>query len=200
MSDGPEKMLLDVMQARRSVRSFASAPVTSDQVQRLLWAGQGTTGTDGLKTVPSAHALHPLRLVVVAGHVTGLEPGLYQAGHRDGSLDQLSKGDTRNALKDAAVEDQTWISDAPLTISVCADFVTPTRDFADQKPYGRRGPTYVAIEAGAAAQNMMLMAVSLGLGSVLVAGFDDDETARILGLEAPYSPVLHLSIGVPLPQ
>lgn len=180
---------------RRSVRKFSDKAVPLEVVELLIQAGQGISGSGGQRVVPSAHALYPLTLFLVSGNVENLAQGLHRVAPEDGQLALVGKRDVRADLKSAAVDDQTWLAEAPLVISICADFIAPTCAFADQKPYGRRGPTYVAIEAGAAAQNMMLQATSLGLGSVLVAGFDDDRTSKILGLGRPLSPVLHICFG-----
>lgn len=60
--------------------------------------------------------------------------------------------------------------------------------------YAARAARYVAIEAGAAAQNLALQAVALGLGSVVVGAFDDTTVARVLQLPAG-EPLLLLPIG-----
>ncbi|MEJ6401853.1 nitroreductase family protein [Yoonia sp. 2307UL14-13] len=198
MCSGINTTLEDAIRHRRSVRRYSKAALSVEQVERILWAGQGITSEDGLRTVPSAHGLQPLRLVVVPGRVDGLPNGTYDVDRETNRLRQMHDKDVQALLRDAAVDNQTWIADAPLLVSICADYTKPCRAFADQKPYGRRGSRYVEIEAGAAAQNMMLMATNMGLGSVLVAGFDDDRTADALGLELPFSPVLHLCFGIAL--
>ncbi len=63
---------------RRSVREFRDEPLSLSEVSQLLWAAQGLTGTDGCRTAPSAGALYPLEVYVVAGNVKGLKPGVYK--------------------------------------------------------------------------------------------------------------------------
>ena len=63
--------------------------------------------------------------------------------------------------------------------------------------YGARAERYVAIEAGAAAQNIALQAVSLGLGTVIVGAFNDDALARALRLPAQVRPLALMPVGVP---
>ncbi len=197
MNEGIEMRLTDALTGRRSVRAFKKQPVPKDALERLIWATQGITDNSGNRSAPSAHALHPLRLMIIAGEVEGLAKGLYSVDPKAATLRSIHDRDIRPALKAAAVDDQTWITDAGLIITICADMVTTSQHFADQEPYGTRGPRYVFIEAGAAAQNTMLQAVADGLGSVLVAGFRDEATADALGLQKPLSTVLHICIGYP---
>ncbi len=45
---------------RRSLREFAARALTEQELSQLLWAAQGITHPDGLRTAPSAGALYPL--------------------------------------------------------------------------------------------------------------------------------------------
>jgi SagB-type dehydrogenase family enzyme len=64
--------------------------------------------------------------------------------------------------------------------------------------YGQaRTPRYVHMEAGHAAQNLLLEAVALGLGSVLVGAFHDDEVRRVLSLPTDHRPIYLLPVGHP---
>src|SRR5690606_34012618 len=99
-----------------------------------------------------------------------------------------------------AIGGPQWMMDAACIIIICADMATPGQVFADQKPFGSRGSRYVYLEAGAAAQNLQLQAVAEGLGSVCVGGFDDEATADVLGLRAPFAPIVQLCVGYPAPR
>jgi SagB-type dehydrogenase family enzyme len=63
--------------------------------------------------------------------------------------------------------------------------------------YGQRGVTYVHMEAGHAAQNFCLQAVALGLGSVVIGAFDDDEVASVLNLPSNEKPLYIITAGSP---
>jgi len=175
---------------RRSVREFARAPLALEEVSQLLWAAQGVNRPDGHRTAPSAGATYPLELWLAAGEVTGLPPGLYRyrpAGHR---LEPVDGRDRRRELA-AAARGQEWVASAPAIVVVAA---VPARTEAR---YGERAERYVAIEAGHAAENLFLQAVALGLGSVPVGAFGDDEVARLLGMPAGERPWLLLPVGRP---
>lgn len=189
--------LTQTLSERRTCRAFEDRPVPADNVERLLWAAQGKTGDGGQRTAPSAHALYPLRMIVTAGNLAGRNSGIYAIGPDVSDFAPVKSGDARPALQNAALEDQPWIGSAAGIITICADFAAAATAFAEQPPYGARGERYVYIEAGAAAQNVLLQAAADGLGCALVAGFRDEATAEILDLKAPVAPVLHLCFGWP---
>lgn len=189
--------LEEAISKRRSHRAFDDRPLTEPLLHKLLWAAQGITDETGKRTVPSAHALHPLRLYVTAGRVTDLTAGVYRVSGDTLNLTPHIERDVRERLQEAALDDQPWIAQAPLIITLCADMVAASTAFANQPPYGTRGRRYAYIEAGAAAQNVQLQAGAEGLASVLVAGFRDEATADILGLPAAAEALIHMCIGWP---
>lgn len=193
MTDMP---LSRAIAGRRSRRDFVpDRPIDRNVLERVLESLQGRTDDRDNRAAPSAHGLHPLRLLVTVARVDDLEPGLYSVDTDARTLERVHGRDLRAALRNAAVDDQSWMTDAACIVSICADLVTPSRDFADQRPFGTRGLRYVYIEAGAAAQNASLQAVAEDIGCVLVGGFDDEATASILNLQPPIAPVLHLCFG-----
>jgi SagB-type dehydrogenase family enzyme len=175
--------------ARRSVRAFRSGPISLAQAGQLLWAAQGLTGAQGRRAAPSAGALYPLRLYLAAGAVEGLAPGLYRYEPQSHALALTSAGDARRAL--AAASGQAWIAGAPAVVLFAAD---PRRTAGR---YGARADRFVQIEAGAAAENLSLQAVALGLGSTFVGAFDEAALQRSVALAPGERPVLLLPLGRP---
>jgi SagB-type dehydrogenase family enzyme len=178
----------EALRRRRSLREFGRAGLTLAEVAQLLWAAQGRTSADGRRTAPSAGALYPLEVLLVVGRVDGLAPGVYRYQPADHALEQTIQGDRREALAEAALG-QDWAARAPVLLVVAAAHERTARK------YGARADRYVAIEAGAAAQNVALQAVALGLGSVVVGAFDDAEVARLAGLAAGERPLAILPVG-----
>ena len=181
--------------SRRTAREFEDRPISLDAVGHLLFAGQGEIGNR--RTAPSAGALYPLRLLIAARAVDGLDPGLYAYRSGEHGLEPIRPGDISGALRDAALEEQPWIGEAAAVIAIVADTGAARTTFHEQPPEGRRGERYVYIEAGAIAQNMHLEATVLKLGAVLVAGFDDGPAAQALGLEENFDPVILFCVGSP---
>lgn len=173
---------------RRSVRSFARASLSLAELGQLLWAAQGVTDPQGLRTAPSAGALYPLELYAVVGAVEGLEAGIYHyepAGHR---LRHSAAGDQRAALARAALH-QSWLQDAGVVIVLAAVFERTSRK------YGSRAERYVHMEVGHAGQNIFLQAEALGLATVVVGAFDDDQVAAVLGLPDGTRPLSLMPVG-----
>lgn len=169
--------------ARRSVRAFAAEPLTLEETAQLLWAGQGITDpARGFRTNPSAGATFPMSLYLVnADGVFRYEP----AGHQ---IVPVRQGDQRPALQQAALN-QTSIVQAPATIVVVADYARTT------PRYGDRGIRFVHIEAGHIAQSIQLQALALGLASVPVGAFSDDDVGTVLGLPGELSPLYLIPVG-----
>jgi SagB-type dehydrogenase family enzyme len=183
-----DRSLYAALAGRRSVRYFVSQSLDLGAVGRLLWAAQGVTSPDGHRTAPSAGALFPLELDVVAGAVLGLTPGVYRylpASHR---LSRRIEGDRRSALAAAALS-QACVSEAPASLVVSAVQARTARK------YGPRANRYVLLEVGAAAENVSLEAVALGLGTVVVAAFSDADVKRALHLPKDEEPLYLMPVG-----
>jgi SagB-type dehydrogenase family enzyme len=176
--------------ARRSVREFMPGPLTLNDVSQLLWAAQGFTRGDGLRAAPSAGALFPLEIYLIAGAVEDLEPGIYRylpAGHQ---LELVSDDAPRQQLASAA-RDQEFVRDAPISIVVAA-----VHQRTAQR-YGERAGRYIDQEVGCVAENVALQAVALNLGTVIVGAFDDARVHRIVGLSENEDPRCILPVGEP---
>ncbi|HSQ59112.1 MAG TPA: SagB/ThcOx family dehydrogenase [Acidobacteriota bacterium] len=179
--------LEEAIAARRSVREFLPDPLTREALSQLLWAAQGVTSRDGRRAAPSAGALYPLEIYVV------LPSGSFRYDPSRHRLVPLSGEDRRSALCRAAL-DQPCIADAPAVLVLAADFERT------ESKYGRtRGPRYVHMEAGHAAQNVLLEAVALGLAAVPVGAFDDAGVRAALALPENREPLYLIPVGRPRP-
>ncbi len=165
---------------RRSVRRFDKAPITLEEVSQLLWAAGGAT-VDGVtgptRAYPSAGGIYPLKIYLVAGNVSGLKAGIYRYEWEFHALVPLKDGDMREELKKAALS-QRMVQEAPATIVVTAVYDKVI------KAYGQRGATrYVSMDTGHVGQNVHLEAQSLGLGTVMVGAFMDQDVLTVLGVK-----------------
>ncbi|MBN2541336.1 SagB/ThcOx family dehydrogenase [bacterium] len=174
---------------RRSTRAFKDEPLTIEEVGQLLWAAQGITGEGGFKrAAPSAGALYPMEVYVVAGEVEDLPAGLYHYNVQEHALEQMREGDPRTEFEKVTVN-QGMVTDAPITIILTAVYERTT------VKYGDRGIKYVWIEAGHIGQNICLQAEALGLGTTTIGAFRDDKIKELLEREKE-EPLYVLPVGV----
>ncbi len=185
---GPPATLEGLLFKRRSRRLFTPEALTLEEAGRLLFAAQGVVDRRGFRTAPSAGALYPLELYLVAGQVTGLAPGIYKYIPQGGELFLSVAGDRRADLARACLG-QAWMAKAAVTVAFCGVY---TRTMAK---YGERGVRYVEIEAGCASQNLALAAAALDLGTVVVGAFEDENVWGILGAPKEERPLLLMPVG-----
>lgn len=178
----------EALRDRRSVRNYSSASPTLADIAQLLWSAQGVSDARDRRTAPSAGALYPLELYLVAGNVEALPAGVYQYRPAQHALSRVAVGDKRGGLARAALR-QAWVRDSPAVIVMTAVYERTTRK------YGDRGKRYVNMEAGHAAQNIYLQAVPLGLGTVTVGAFSDGKVKQILDLPENEVPLYLMPVG-----
>ncbi|MDD5300418.1 MAG: SagB/ThcOx family dehydrogenase [Gallionella sp.] len=179
--------LEEALTQRRSAREFTPGALTLAEISRLVWAAQGVTAPER-RTAPSAGATYPLEIYLVAGDVAGVAAGVYRYLPRQHRLEAVAEGDLRVPLAAAAV-DQKWIGQAAMVVVIAALFERTT------VRYGKRGERYVHMEAGHAAQNMLLQAAALGLGATPVGAFNDAEVSRLLHLPDSELPLYFIPVG-----
>jgi SagB-type dehydrogenase family enzyme len=158
--------------------------LTWEEIGQLLWAMQGITRNWGGRTAPSAGALYPLESYLVTAE------GLYHyqpAGHQVTASPKLG---LRQKLWEAGLK-QDWIREAPVVLVIAAVY-----ERASGK-YGDRAPRYVHMEAGHAAENLLLQAVALGLGGVVIGAFYDARVQSALDLPANHKPLYLIPVGHP---
>jgi len=177
--------LEEALARRRSVREFTREALTQRELSQLLWAAQGITHPEGLRTAPSAGALYPLELYVASGG------GFYHYEARPHQLIRLSDRDLRAAMRRAAL-DQEAITQAPTVFVIAAVYERTSRKYG-----AARTPRYVDVEVGHAAQNLLLEALALGLGGVPIGAFEDEALQKALALPVDQSPLYLIPVGHP---
>ncbi len=181
------------MARRRSVRRYSRKPLSLGAFSQMLWAAQGITDAEeGYRTAPSAGALYPLELYVVArkGGVEGLPEGVYHylpSGHR---LELVRGGDLAPDLE-AATRHQDIVEGAAAAIVM-------TGVLSRLRPkYGERANQYMFQESGHAAQNVFLQGTALGIGTVVMGAFDEDAVRRVIGAGPDERPLYVQPLGIP---
>ncbi len=180
-SDG--RMSVEAALAKRaSVRHFTSVPLTLSQISQILWAAQGITRNGWGRTAPSAGALYPLELYLA------LRDGFFHYIPENHQLMRVSDSNLIEDLARAALGQQC-IRESSAVVVIAAVY-----ERIEQK-YGRRAERYVKVEAGHAAQNILLQAVSEGIGAVPVGAFYDEDVRKALSLPSDHEPLYLIPLG-----
>ena len=175
---------------RRSIRAYATKPLSLDDVAQLLWSAQGVTSPEGFRTAPSAGATFPLETYLIAGAVDGLAAGVYRYGPAAHSLVAMASGDIRVDLA-AACMNQACVGSCAIAILFSAV------EARTAEKYGDLAHGFVLLEAGHAAQNVSLQAVALGLGAVAIGAFDDARLKALTVMGDNEEPVYMMVFGKP---
>jgi SagB-type dehydrogenase family enzyme len=182
--------LTEALEARRTVRRFASRPLDLAQVSQLLWGAGGVSDPRGLRTAPSAGATYPLDLYLVVGErgVKDLPAGVYRYQAAAHTLTPVAPGDARAAVARASLH-QSWMAEAPVLVVITGEYRRCTAR------YGERGVRYTHMEVGNVSQNLFLAAEAQGLGAGIVGAFEDKALAQAVKLPPAHEPLLVMPVG-----
>jgi SagB-type dehydrogenase family enzyme len=167
----------DLLARRRSERAEVLRPIPLRDLATLLAASYAARPRGGelRRPVPSAGALYPLELYVVALAVTGLELGVYHYDpfrHRLALLRPALFAAVRRSLVDPGLADL-----ASALVVVTGVF------WRSRFKYGLRGYRFVLLEAGHLAQNAVLAAADLDLVALPLGGFHDVLLDELVGAD-----------------
>ena len=168
----------ELVENRRSFREFTDTPVTREQIEAIVTAGQWA---------PSPLNLQPFQFIAVTD--PELRAGIQKAGM---------------AAKEAVGEQggpgwaqkypMAFVGACPLILVVVSD---PSKgglgNFFNQ-PHG------ALQSASACIQNMMLMAAEMGLGTLWFSFFDPDDVKQLLSIPAELEIAGAVMVGTPAAQ
>jgi SagB-type dehydrogenase family enzyme len=177
--------LAETLAGRKTIRTLGGPGLTLAETGQLLWAAQGEN-RPGKRTVPSAHAHYPLEVYLLTKGSATLPAGFYHyqpTGHQIQKLADGSPEATLGKLKGM----QPWIAAAPAVFVVAG---VPTRI----DPSGKNS-SLTFYEGGAAAQDLLLQAVALGLDAGTAAGIDMAALGQTLKLPAGTQAMIVLPVG-----
>lgn len=171
--------LHEALAKRRSIRSYTAAPLSAQEVSQLLRAAQGVTDDNGHRTAPSGRAQYFLRTYLATAD------GFFEYIPAKHGLAKMSGEDLR-----AKLSTQATVTSAPFVLLIAGDDNRA-------KSSGDNAIRYVYLEAGHAAQNVLLEATALGLGAVPVGGFQPPQAAQAAGLPSGIVPIYLIPVGRP---
>lgn len=189
-----EHPLGEVIRRRRSARALGGGPLSLRELAALLEAAYGVTArptreTPALRAAPSAGALYPLELYALARDLRGLADGVYH-------YDPLERVLRRLSVEGARTDGATLSPYAPLVDEAAVVVAITAVFWRSRFKYGLRGFRFALLEAGHAAQNLLLAATALELASVPVGGVYDRALERLLRVDGVNESLVYaVSIG-----
>jgi SagB-type dehydrogenase family enzyme len=192
--------LLEVMGLRRTNRTSFGGAISLENLADCLFAGLGITGYVDTPTgnlplsmTPSGGARNPFEAFVFARRCEGLEPGAYHYSAVQHTLQKIPAAmpDDLSSL----VANQQWINDMAIVIVLVGVLDRTWWKYVDPNAY-----RVIMIEAGHIAQNMMVVAGSLGLSMCPTAALAHSPMSQALNLEGlEQIPVYALTLDRPKP-
>lgn len=175
-------LLVDVLRNRRSIRDFSGESISIGDLSHLLLYSSGIVDpglglNESRRSYPSAGARYPLEIYPLVINESGdLKAGLYHYNVKGHYLESLLQMDLKHWLLKSTGNFK------PITRASVAFIITGVLNRTRVK-YGDRAYRYVLIEAGHMAQNLLLLATGLGMGSLAVGGYIDSKVTELLNLE-----------------
>jgi SagB-type dehydrogenase family enzyme len=176
----------ELLDTRRSLRTYADKPLTQGQLSFLLWSAQGiqfTRGHSSLRPSPSGGARHPFETYIAVRATEGLPSALYHyvpqesIGEKKCVIQHVSDFDYDGKITDMLVG-QKWAAKAPSVLFyTCVPYRAEWR-------YVDMAHRVMLIDLGHLGQNVMLSAAALGLGSCCMAAYDQALCDEALGLDS----------------
>lgn len=166
--------VLEAIKNRRSIRHYKADPVDDEAVNTVLEAAHWA---------PSWGNAQCWRFIVV----------------RDPKI----KGEVADTLLKVKVDNE-WVENAaarsvthaPVLIVLCAE-LGKAGFRSDGTPVTEKGDYWFMFDVALAMENLVLAAHSLGLGTVIVGGFDVKKVAQILEVPAGFTVVTMTPLGFP---
>jgi SagB-type dehydrogenase family enzyme len=181
----PRELTLSTMPALTALLRIDASPETSLDVEgltRLLFCSGGLTrraNVDGedyhFRAAPSAGALYPVELYVVAGEIEGLERGLYHFLAGDLKLHGLRRGDWRPYLARHTLS--ASIGNARAVLIMTSIFWRSTWK------YRARAYRYCFWDTGTIVANLLAAANADRLETAVVTAFEDGPLEALLEVD-----------------
>lgn len=168
---------------RNALPRLSPSTMTLEDLSAILFHGQGITDvvqfgtmTCDLRAAPSAGALYPVDVYVVAHGIEGLAPGLYHHAIKEHRLHCLKEGDFSKELEKTG-------GCPHLYRSAAATLILSVMFARSGVKYRERVYRYLNMDTGHVAYNLGVSATARGFGAPLIARFDDGAINALLEID-----------------
>jgi len=188
--------LLKIIKKRRSIREFSGENITLPQLSVLLQAYAAMPKKNDklglkLRNTPSAGALYPIEIymTIMRDINSKLSAGIYSYNPLNHSLIQLASSSGSEKINEFLAPQ----AETNFQKSAVIFYIVGSLKRCSWK-YGNRAYSYMLIEAGHLAQNILLLGTTMNLSACPVVGFICDEVSNYLGISEPEEMVLYILV------
>lgn len=186
------RSIFELFDKRRSLRQFSDQPLEAESLGAILCAGLGIQKflklpmrlVHPLRFSPSPGGLNAFYGYILAKNIKDTPPGVYVYNALRNQIKKI------NSIPDIKISmlfgNQSWADEAAAICVLCADYKKMSWKYSDQSAFNS-----LLIESGHIAQNMMLCAASLSIGSVPTNAVDQVKLEKYFSLEFPRRVVLY---------
>ena len=173
----------DALKLRHSERSYATTPLTDQQIIDVLWAANGISH-DEKRTAPSAIDAQDIEMYVCSAK------GTFKYVDSD-KLQKVTDQDIRPLFKGR----NSFVDQAPVTILL----ISNQENFGTPRPgKENRNLNFGMMDAGIVSENISLYCTAVGLGTVCCAPpMPAAEIQKALKLNDKQIPIIYHPIGYP---
>jgi SagB-type dehydrogenase family enzyme len=170
------------LQKGKATKKYQPEAIALETIAQLLWAGQGVINKKtGERTAPSVMNFHMLDLYLLTESTPNLAAGLYKYHSHKHQLSLVQAGEVKKQLE--KVLGYGEVKQAPVCIVLVGLRVRTPK------------PEWFYLEAGHAAQNIILQATALELGTKAMTGFKEKKVREVLQLSEKEFPIYVMPIG-----
>lgn len=176
--DSPRAEFSELIEKRRSGRTFDGTPMTIGSLSALLRYSCGLLDEQsGSRAQPSGGARYPIEMYpVVLKGTEAMPAGIYHYNVKAHALDVLEQ-------KDFSATEIGEIITYPFAQRASCVMILTAVFSRNQMKYGERGYRYILLEAGHIGQNLYLAAGALGLGCCGLGGTRDEAVEHMLEID-----------------
>lgn len=179
----PNAGFADLIAGRHSCRQFRPSPLPLQSLSTILHAAYGVQGESSEfggfldRTVPSGGALYPLELYALCQRVEGVDAGVIHYLPLVHGAEVVHPEPLPQLMVAEMFLGQPYLANAAAVLVIAAVVERSMWKYED------RGYRYIMLEAGHVAQNAILCATALGLGTLPLGGFFDDDVSGLIRLD-----------------
>ena len=184
-----DSTLFETIENSGQTRTLERKTISLEEISTLMFLSGGISSSNeeredsaSWRPYPPIVGTYPLELYPIVLRSDQIKPGIYHYNVKIHALESMLEGDFTNQLIQATGKEE--IQNGSFAILISAIF--QVAEVGD----GDRGYRYALLEAGHLAQNIRLVATSLGLDSRSTARFSDTALNRLLDLDGTGEAVL----------